>query len=170
MSMEAITGLIGTIVGACIAGYFVFHREKKQREHEQQKQKRELLLQKYEQIYKDLSNYSHFVGEISMQMISEVGYGGKFDPGKFTATLKDCDLAMNITFYAPEISEQLQDIEAQHTIAARAMTEFLLKSEASHEERSKFTGDAAVASAMLTKTVKEAQEKLASLAYEQTNA
>ena len=168
--MEAIAGLFGTIVGACIAGFFVFHRDKKQREYEQLKQKKDLLLQKYEQIYKELTNYSHFVSELSMQMISEVGYGGKFDSEKFRTTLKDCDLAMNITFYALEISEYLKNIESEHTIAARALTEFLLKSSASHEEKSKFTGDAAIASAKLSETVKEAKGNLALLVREQISA
>lgn len=109
------------------------------------------------------------MSEISLQMISEVGYAGKIDVKKFSTNLRDCGLVMNVTFYAPEISSEIKEMEQKHAIAARALTEFLIKPDAPQEEKGKLTGDAAIASAEIQKTASLAKEKLAKLASEQVH-
>ena len=168
--MNALIGLIGTIVGAGIAGFFMFHREKQQRTFEKQKQKRDLLLKKYEEIFRDLSNYEIYGSEISMQMISEAGYGGKFDANKLSTSLRDNTLIMNATFYVPEIIPEITLIEEKLNIVTRAVTAFLLKVDAPLEQKSKFSEEALVASAELSRVAKAAKSKLAELAGKQVNA
>jgi gas vesicle protein len=168
--MEALVGLIGTVVGAAIAGAFVFLKDKQQHNFERAKEKKKLLLEKYELIYKELIIYQEFATDISMQMISEVGYSGKFNVNKIRKDIKDTNLKMNASFYAPQLSHVLEEIEQKHTIIARAMTEFILKFDAPKDEKGTLTGNATIALAEMTKLVSKAQVQLSSLALEQVNA
>lgn len=167
--MEAAIGLIGTVVGACIAGAFMYYKDRQRQDFERERARKALLLDKYEEIFKDLSAYSSHAGEISMQMLSETGYGGKFDPDKLTTSLKENKLKMNVTFYAPELLEELSEIEKKHKSVSSFVTEFILEVEGS-AKKEKLTGDAAVAAAELSKIVETTKEKLAGLAKKQIDA
>lgn len=162
--------IIGTIVGACIAGAFMYFKDKNQMEFERLKSKKELLLDKYEHIYKDLNAYSAFSNEISMQMISETGYGGKFDIKKLSISLSDNQLIMDVMFYAPELQNIMNKVHQKQEDVTKSVTTFILDTEATKEHREKLTGDAFIASAELSKLVKEAQKKLAGLVKAQLNA
>lgn len=168
--MEAAIGLIGTIIGACIAGGFMHYKDSKNRVFEKEKDKKALLLSKYEEIYKDLSAYSGFANEISMQMISEAGFSGKFDSKDITYNLKNNNLKMNVMFYAPELAYKIAHIDEKYIIIIESMTNFLLKETTTPEEKVKLTGNATVASIELSRLVTNAQEELALLTKKLINA
>ena len=164
--MEALFGLIGTVVGAAI----VYFKDRQQHEFERTKEKKELLLEKYELIYKELSIYQAFASDVSMQMISETGYSGKFDQNQIRKDIKNTNLRMNVSFYAPQLSEVFKEINKKYTIIMRAMAEFILKYDASKNEKGKLTGEAAIALSEMSDLITKAQEQLSKLVLEQVNA
>ncbi|HKK44375.1 MAG TPA: hypothetical protein VJ964_02560 [Balneolaceae bacterium] len=168
--MEALFGLIGTVVGASIAGAFVYFKDRQQHDFERTKEKKTLLLEKYELIYKELLIYQAFASDVSMQMISEAGYSGKFDQTKIRKEIKDTCLKMNVSFYASELSVVYEEINIKYTIIMRAMAEFVLKFDASKDQKGKLTGEAAIALSEMSDLITKAQDQLSKLALEQINA
>ncbi|PHR52139.1 hypothetical protein [Cycloclasticus sp.] len=168
--MEALIGVVGTIIGATIAGVFLFHKDKRQYNFEKEKARRELLLTKYEEIYSNLADYSGFAQEISVLMIGDAGYGSKFDATKLQTNLKENKLKMNVMYYAPELQDDIVEIDAKQTVVARALTKYLLDQNNNEESKGKLTGETAIASAELSKLTAKAQEKLAALVRVQLDA
>lgn len=168
--MDAIIGFVGTVIGAAIAGGFVYFKDKQQHDFEVSKERRSLLVEKYELIYKELDLYQAYATDISTQMILEVGYSGKFDPNKIRSEIKNANLRMNITFYAPELLEIFEKIDKKYQIIVRAMGEFILKFDASKDHKGKLTSEATIALAETGNLIGEAKDKLSKLAGKQIHA
>jgi glutamate synthase domain-containing protein 3 len=168
--MDAIIGLIGTIIGAAIAGGFVYFKDKQQHDFEVTKERRSLLIEKYELIYKEFDLYQAFATDISMQMISEAGYRGKFNPDKIRKDIKSANLRMNITFYAPELLDIFEKIDKKYLLIIRTMGEFILKFDASKDQKGKLTGEAAIALAEMGNLIGEAKDQLSKSVGKQIHA
>lgn len=136
--MEALSGFIGAGLGALIAGLSIYFSDQRKANFEKEKAKRDLLLGKYELIYNELrqlKNYGHVVG---MQLLGEVGFGSKFDANNIRIDLSNNNLNMAINFYAPELKQELSEIEATHNSLSEALGQFVLKEDPA--EKQKATG------------------------------
>ena len=168
--MEALIGLAGVVVGSLITGLFLLWSNRQNHQHEEEKEKRRLLLDKYELIYSGLLAYQKLANDVSLQMLSEAGYSGKFDSSAISKDYASSNLKMNVTFYAPELRDLVDEMDKNHTIIGRTAAEFLLEKDQSKERKGNQAGVAAIAAAELQKITDQAIEKLASLASGQVNA
>ncbi|MDB4077458.1 hypothetical protein N9537_06400 [Porticoccaceae bacterium] len=168
--MEALIGLAGVVVGSLITGLFLLWSNRQNYEHDEEKNKRRMLLEKYELIYSGLLVYQKLASDISMQMISEAGYSGKFDSSVISKAYASSNLQMNVTFYAPELRELIAEMDKKQNLVVRSATEFLLAKGQSKEEKERYTETAIIASAELQKITNQAIQKLASLASGQVHA
>lgn len=162
--MEALIGLTGVVIGSLITGLFLLWSNRQSHEQEEAKEKRRLLLEKYELIYSGLIAYQKLAGDISMQMISEAGYNGKFDASAISKDYASSNLKMNVSFYAPELIELVDAMDKQHILIGRSVAEFLLDKENSKEKKQNHTGVVAVAASELQQITNQAIEKLSALA------
>ncbi len=168
--MDAFIGLVGTIIGAAIAGGFVYFKDKQQNDFELTKDRKKLLIEKYELIYKEFDLYQAFAMDISMQMISEAGYGGKFNPDKIRKDIKSTNLRMNLSFYAPELLDIFEKVDKKYLYIGHAMGEFILKFDASKEEKGKLTAETAIALAEMGDLIGKAKDQLSKLAAKQVHS
>jgi hypothetical protein len=63
---DAAVGFTGVIIGALITGFIAYLQSKHSIDFAKQEKKKELLLMKYECMYKDLDNYYEYAQEISL--------------------------------------------------------------------------------------------------------
>lgn len=168
--MDAIIGLAGVVIGSLITGFFWIWSNRLNNEHDQAKEKRRLLLEKYELIYSGLLAYQKLANDISLQMLSEAGYGGKFDASGISKDYASSNLKMNVTFYAPKLSDLVDEMNKKHKIIARLATGFILDNGQSGDSKEQSAGKATIAATELQNITQEAIEELARLASSQVNA
>ncbi len=168
--MEALIGLAGVVVGSLITGLFLLWSNRQNHQHEEEKEKRRLLLEKYELIYSGLLSYQSLANEISLQMLSEAGYSGKFDGKQISKDYASSNLKMNVSFYAPELCDIVDEMDVKHSIIGRAVTEFILDKEQSKNKKGDHTGAAVIAAAELQKITDQGIKMLSKLASEKVNA
>lgn len=163
-------GLLGTLIGATIAGIFVVLSNRQRQSFERAKENRELLLAKFEAIHKGLIAYQKLANELSMQMVSEAGYGGKIDPSKLSRDAVLSDLKMNVLFYAPELKDIVSQIEEKHKLIGSYAAKFVLGSEGAGNSKERMAGNAAIETTKSQKLTEEAEKMLADLVSAYINA
>ena len=160
--MEALIGFFGTLLGAAIAGGFTFYKDRQQRGYDREREKRELLIEKYEDIYQQLNKWAISANSITMEMLSETGFGGKFDASKFSPA-DETVVKMNVQFYAPELTSKIENISNQYAIVLRAVTNFLLDDNITKSGKEEITSNTAVASTKLFREIESVQRELAKI-------
>jgi hypothetical protein len=168
--MEAIIGLVGVVVGSLITGLFLLWLNRQNHEHDEEKNKRRMLLEKYELIYLGLLAYQKLASDISMQMLSESGFSGKFDSSEISKDYASSSLQMNVKFYAPELLDLLAEMDKKQTLIARSATEFLLAKEDTKEKKENCTEASLIALAELKNIINQAIEELSLLASSKVNS
>ena len=169
--MDMLIGLVYTALGACIAGASTYFANKQQRKYQMQDFRKNLLLRKYEEIYVGLSDHAEFENEVSMRVVGEVGFGKKFKSEDLNASIKGSKLGMNIRFYAPELLHEYTKIETECAKIGKSVIDLISKpGELSDEEREEIVRGTAIPAAVIGKTARTAQEKLARMVAEQIKA
>ena len=159
--MEELVGVLGTIVGVILGGLITWLLGKEQRKHEINKHKRELLIQKYEELHALLGQLYGCVNSLAMQIVSEAALDSKFDPKAIRSQMPTEKVTMLIEFYVPELKEDNEYIKRQtaflyehvvkHIVEANKTKQFLAESAITASELAKVT----------SKTVTNMKSKLA---------
>lgn len=168
--MDAIIGLVGAVLGAAIVGLSSYFLSQKQQSFEKSKHRKELLLAKYEVIYKELSAYLSYSSDVFMQMIAETGYGLKFDPKQISPVLKDTQLKMHIGHYARDLLPTFRQIEAKQLSISKAIAKFIMDIKAGKKGKEEATAEVAILLSELRLLVASAQDELADMAASLLNA
>ena len=78
--MKEYIGLVGTISGVIIGGLITACVGHLQRKHDVEKEKRALLLSKYEELHSLLGELKDCVSILTNEIISEAAFDSTFDP------------------------------------------------------------------------------------------
>lgn len=143
--------VIGTILGVILGGLITWWIGAEQRKHDLNKEKRELLLLKYEELHGLLGKLQVFVNEMVMQIVSEASTDSRFDPKAIKSQMPLDQIAMLISFYVPELKEDHQYIKKQtsfliehickHIMEVNKTKDFLAESAVMAHELSKVTNN-----------------------------
>lgn len=109
--MNSWIGLIGTVVGAFIAGTLLQFRDSAQRKYTRQTERRALVVEKYELLHQELTDIDTIIGNIGVDLIGVAGLGEKIELGKYSSKINVNSALMHAEFYAPEISPFLEPIQ-----------------------------------------------------------
>jgi hypothetical protein len=163
--MKEWIGLIGTVSGVIIGGLITLGAGHQQRKHDIDKEKRALLLLKYEELHSLLGELVDCVNILTNQVMSEAAFDSKFDPKAIKNRIPTERITMLIEFYVPELEANHEYIKKQvkylyehiikHILEVNKTKQFKLESAAMASELSKAT------SAMVSK-MKETLVKSAS--------
>ena len=154
-------GIIGTIVGVILGGLVTWFHGKEQRKHDINKEKRELLLSKYEELHTLLCTFEDCVSSMVVQIIAEATLDSKLDPKAIKKRIPTEKMAMLIEFYIPDLKNDHEYIKKQtkflyehfvkHIMEVNKTKQFLAESAVTANELAKIT----------TKTVDSMKLKLA---------
>lgn len=162
--MDEWMGIIGTIIGVILGGLITWFLSEEQRKHDINKEKRELLLSKYEQIDTLLTEILGCVSSVALQIVAEAGLKSKIDPDAFKNGMPMDKTSMLINFYAPELHDGQEQLKKQTTF----LYEHLFKHVSNVDKTEKFMAESAITAHELSKntsiTVKSMKAMLASKA------
>ncbi len=159
---DAAVGFTGVIVGALITGLITYFQSKHSIDIAKQENKKELLLMKYECMYKDLGNYYKYAQEISLLTINSID--SKLDITKLKENLNDNDFIMYSMFYTPELSVQMKDLTDKLGGVIVSLSELIIKTESNRNEKERLIGSVVMSSLELENKVKNIQQELAKMA------
>jgi hypothetical protein len=125
--MEEWMGIVGTILGVILGGLVTWLLGNEQRKHERNKEKRELLLLKYEELHTLLGHIQGCVNTMVMQIVSEAALDSKFDPKAIRSEMPREKVTMLIDFYVPELKEDNEYIKKQTTFLYEHVTKHILE-------------------------------------------
>lgn len=153
--------VVGPILGVILGGLITWFIGREQRKHDLNKEKRELLLSKYEELHSLLGKLQGHVNEIVMQIVTEASTNSKFDPKAINSQMPLEQITILIEFYVPELKEDHEYIKKQ--------TKFLIEHVCKHimevDKTKKFLTESAVMAHELSKatnnTVTSMKSKLA---------
>ncbi len=161
---DAAVGFTGVIVGALITGLITYFQSKHSIDFAKQEKKKELLLMKYECMYKDLDNYYEYAQEISLLTITSID--SNLDIKKLKANLNNNDFIMYSMFYTPELSVQMKELSGKLGGVIKSLSELIIKSESNRNEKEKLIGSVVISSLELEDKVKNIQQELAKMAHQ----
>lgn len=160
--MQEFTGIIGVLVGGLLT-WFVSSR---QRKFDLEKEKRALLIAKYEELHKTLGELSDSVAEYTAPILTDLAFDSGFDFSKVKNRIPSDKVDMLIEFYVPELKGDHEYIKKQvnflyehiskHALQVSRTETFKLKSAVMAQELNKAT----------KQTVTQMKKKLAELAGE----
>lgn len=163
-------GIIGTIVGTLLGGLIAWWHGRDQRIHELKKEKRELLLSKYEKLHELLGQAHTYLNELAMQVISEAAFDLKFDPSKIKSRMQYGEITMLIEFYVPELKEHFSYIDKQSKTLSETVVKFIAEENKTQEFKVESIAMAKELMKVTSNTITSAKEKLASIAAETLRA
>jgi len=73
-----------------------------------------------------------------MQMIGDIGYGRKFNAKEIPSNLAYSALKMNVDFYTPELSNDIQALDSMYLEFGTVIGEFILKINSTEAEKGEF--------------------------------
>lgn len=148
-SMKEWIGIIGTVSGVILGGGITWFLGNRQREHDVNKEKRTLLLSKYEELHTLLGELQDCVSILTTQILSEAVTGSKFDSKAIKKRMPTEKIAMLIQFYVPELEKDHEYIKKQtnflyehigkHLLELNKTKQFKIESAAMATELSKAT-------------------------------
>ncbi|TSA40447.1 MAG: hypothetical protein D4R63_06135 [Methylococcaceae bacterium] len=161
--MDDVTvGFTGVIVGALITGVFTYFQAKQSIDTAKLEKKKELLLMKYECMYKDLGKYYEYALEISLLTINSID--DNLDIKKLKANLNNNDFIMYSMFYTPELSVQINELTDKLGGVIKSLSELIIKGENNRNEKEKLIGSVVISSLELEDKIKNIQQQLAKMA------
>jgi macrodomain Ter protein organizer (MatP/YcbG family) len=159
-------GIIGTIVGTLLGGLISWWHGRDQRTHELRKEKRDLLLAKYERLHELLGEAHGYLNELAMQVISEAAFDLKFDNSKIKSKMLHGEITMLIEFYVPELKEEFSYIDKRSKSLSETVVRFIAEENKTQEFKVESVAMASELMKVISKTIISAKEKLASVAGE----
>jgi len=109
--LSAWIGLIGTVIGATIAGVLLYFRDSAQRMYSRQAERRGLVIDKYEELHRELTDIDSSIGNLGVELIGVASLGDKVDLGKYSSKLPVSSALMHAQFYAPQILPCLEPLQ-----------------------------------------------------------
>lgn len=119
--MEYWGGIVGAVSGALATGIIFVFRDYAGFSQNRKREKRELLIEKYESLYSGIESYSSGIGMFAIEIMGHVGFGDKIDFDGLKSRVDLGPLMMKGNFYAPEISKELEDLK---TLNGKFLTTF----------------------------------------------
>lgn len=110
--------ILGTVIGVILGGLITWFIGSQQRKHDLDREKRELLLSKYEELHALLGKLQGHVNQMVMQIVSEATTNSAFDPKAITSNMPLDEITMLIDFYVPELKDNHEYIKKQSTFLA----------------------------------------------------
>lgn len=159
--VDAVVGFTGVIVGALITGLITYLQSKYSIDFAKQEKKKELLLIKYEYVYKDLNNYYKYAQEISLLTINSID--SNLDIKKLKASLHNSDFIMYSMFYTPELSVQMKELTDKLDSVINSLSELIIKSESNRNDKEKLIDSVVISSLELQDKVKNIQQEIAKM-------
>ncbi|PCJ85553.1 MAG: hypothetical protein COA54_11120 [Thiotrichaceae bacterium] len=132
------------------------------------KDREDLYLSKYQKIYEELTNLENHVNMMNMQMIGDIGYGRKFNAKEIPTNLAYSSLKMNVDFHTPELSSDIQSLDAMYLEFGTVIGEFILKINPTEKEKGDFIVNGTVLTKKIAKEIKNLKSKLKTLANAST--
>jgi hypothetical protein len=158
---SALVGLLGVVVGALISGIFSYLQSNKSIDSNKEEKTKELLLLKYECMYKDLGDYSKYTQEISF--LSTISIDSGLDIKKLKSNLSNNDFTMHSALYAPKLSVQTQNLNKKLSQVIKPLSELIIQANASRTEKEALIGKVAISSLELQMEVENIRGLLADL-------
>jgi hypothetical protein len=159
--METIIGIAGTIIGVILGGVISWLHSKDQRNHEIAKERRQLLLSKYEELHELLSSVQGCAYDLLMQLISEAAYDVSFDASKIKNKMPMNQVKMIIDFYIPELKVELEYLNKQTVSLYQIVFKFMVSENKSKADKAELAITANELSDVIAKTITSMKEKLA---------
>ena len=160
---SALIGLAAVLVGSVITGLFSFSQNKRSIDNVKKENKKELLLVKYECMYKDLDNYAEHVREISLLTIKSIDSG--FDIKQLKTNLKNNDFLMYSMFYTPELSVEIKELTNNLGDMIISLSKLIMKSGSNRSEKETLISSVVTSSLDLQNKVKSIQKELAKMVH-----
>jgi hypothetical protein len=129
-------GIIGTVVGAIIGGGLSWLNTRFQLKHQEERERKRLLLGKLEETHELLSQYKHSYTLVTSQHVRMQLTKQPMDLKELTPIPKE-KLRMLIGFYAPELTELLKSLEQASNEYGDASADHFEAKEKSETERKK---------------------------------
>ena len=162
--MNLWVGVVGTIVGATIAGGLMLLKEVGQRKHARQTERRALVIHKLEQLHQELTDIDAAIGNLSIDLIGVAALGEKLDLSRYTQKIRVSSVMMLAGFYAPQLLPHLQPLQ-------KALVEFYqitwklgTTKEASESERLAIAEEGMKAAAKVKDVINTANKALENVA------
>ena len=162
--MKEWIGLIATISGVITGGLITAGVGRLQRKHDIEKEKRALLLLKYEELHSLLGELKDCVNLLTNQIISEAAFDSKFDPKAIKSRIPTERITMLIEFYVPELEENHEYIKKQVNFLYEHVIKHLLETEKTKQFKLESAAMAAELSKATSTTVAKMKETLAKTA------
>lgn len=159
--MESIIGIVGTIIGVILGGVISWLHGKDQRNHEITKERRQLLLSKYEELHELLSSVQGCAYDLLMQLLSEAAYDVSFDASKIKNKMPINQVKMIIDFYIPELKEDLEYLNKQTVSLYQIVVKSVLAENKTKAYQAELAVTANEISDVIYKTITSMKEKLA---------
>ncbi len=163
-------GIIGTIVGTMLGGLITWWHGRDQRIHELKKEKRELLLSKYEKLHELLGQAHTYMNELAMQVISDAAFDIKFDPANIKSKMQHSEITMLIEFYVPELKEYFSYIDKQSKSLSETAVKYIAEENKTQEFKVESIAMAKELMKVISNTITGAKEKLTTIASETLKA
>jgi hypothetical protein len=164
---DAAIGFTGVLVGALVTGVFSYFQNKQSINFAKQQKKQELLLLKYECMYKDLDGYYKYAQEISLLTINSIDT--KCDITKLRSNLSDNGFIMYSMFYAPELSVQIDELSKALGKVIKSLSQLITNTEINRNEKEKLIGVVVVSSLELQEKIQNIQQDIARMAKQLIN-
>ena len=167
--MSAWIGLAGTVVGAAIAGVLLYFRDSAQRTFSRQAERRALVIDKYERLYRELTDIDSSIGNLAVDLIGVASLGDKIDLGQYTSKIPLSSALMYAEFYAPQILPNLQPLQPKLAEFYQVIFKLSTSRTASDSERLALAESGMEISHHVKQIVRAANEALAKLARDATH-
>ena len=158
--MKEFIGIIGVLVG----GFLTWFIGSRQRKFELEKEKRALLISKYEELHKTLGELSDSVAEYTTPILSDLTLDSGLDFSNINKRIPSDKVDMLIEFYVPELKDDHEYIKKQINFLYEHISKYTLQVPRTKE----FRLESAVMAQELNKTTKNTvismKKKLANLA------
>ena len=162
--MNAWIGLIGTIIGAIIAGTLVHFRDSSQRRDSRRVERRALLIDKYEILHKELTDIGSNIGLLAVDLIGVASLDDKIDFEKYKSEIPMNSALMHAQLYAPEITDNVEVLKVKSVEFYRLIWQLSATGSELKNERLAIAAKALDVSGEIETLSKNAKSELSSVA------
>jgi hypothetical protein len=162
--VSAWIGIVGTVVGAAIAGGLLYFRDAAQRRYSRQAERRALVIGKYEQLHKELSEIDTSVGALAVALIGHASLRDNVTSSELSSSTPLNSALMHATFYVPQLLPQLEALQPQVVELYRIAFKLNSAKDGSESERLALAESGMEISFQVSRLVTAAKAELGSLA------
>ena len=156
-------GVIGTLLGVTAGGIVTLYVTERQLKYQEQQQKQQNDLQRYENISRLLSKIKNQTAVLSTNVIMNRTHGLAIQADKLGGEVPFPELHMLVDFYAPSLSEKVNSIEAEFIALGRYVADAILTGDRSEQKSEEIILGGSQRSTNLSNLVQSAQDDLKKL-------